>query len=108
MNITIVGAGRAGSSFALALSRAGHRVDLVHHDDAIALDDARVVLLCVPDGEVAATAAGLAPSASRVRPQARSAARARSRRSRGDASVSSSSTRFQKSSWGTPPTGPVS
>ncbi len=66
MNITIVGAGRAGSSFALALSRAGHRVDLVHHDDAIALDDAQVVLLCVPDGEVAATAAGLAPSASRV------------------------------------------
>ncbi len=66
MNITIVGAGRAGSAFSLALARAGHRVTLVHHDDPIPLEDAQVVLLCVPDGEVAATSARLAPSASRV------------------------------------------
>ena len=66
MNITIVGAGRAGRAFSLALGRAGHRVSLVHHDDEIPLEDARVVLLCVPDGAVAATAARLAPSATRV------------------------------------------
>ncbi len=66
MNITIVGAGRAGSAFSRALVSVGHRVTLVHHDDTFSLVDAHVVLLCVPDGEVAATAARLAPSDSRV------------------------------------------
>jgi prephenate dehydrogenase len=33
MKITIVGAGRAGSSFASALRHVGHVVDVVHHDE---------------------------------------------------------------------------
>ncbi len=61
MNITIVGAGRAGQSFATALSRVGHDVRLVHHDelDDMALPD--LLLLCVPDDALAAVAARVAP-----------------------------------------------
>ena len=55
MNILIAGAGRAGTSFANALS-ATHRVTLVHHDDVDAAA-ADLVLLCVPDDAIAACAA---------------------------------------------------
>jgi predicted short-subunit dehydrogenase-like oxidoreductase (DUF2520 family) len=45
MDITIVGAGRAGTSFFAALSNAGHRVRLVHHDELADLDGTELVLL---------------------------------------------------------------
>ncbi len=66
LNITVVGSGRAGSSFALALSRAGHVVDVVHHDNLSGVRPCDAVMLCVPDDSLATVAAGLAPSAQRV------------------------------------------
>ncbi len=62
MKIDIVGAGRAGTSFALALRRAGHDVTVVHHDELDALGSPDVILLCVPDDEIATIAAQIAPS----------------------------------------------
>lgn len=62
MNIAIVGAGRAGTSFTLALRRVGHDVSLVHHDQLDAIRGASLVLLTVPDDAIAATARRLAPS----------------------------------------------
>lgn len=59
MNILIVGAGRAGSSFESALRRVGHDVRLVHHDQPDrfdALDETELVLLCVPDDVIASVA----------------------------------------------------
>ncbi|NNN02010.1 MAG: DUF2520 domain-containing protein [Acidimicrobiaceae bacterium] len=56
MNVTIIGAGRAGTSFHLALSRAGHVTRLIHHERAAALEDADLVMLCVPDDEIAVVA----------------------------------------------------
>jgi len=61
MEITIIGAGRAGTSFALALERVGHVVRLQHHDDLELSARTEVVLVCVPDDAIAAVAAGLAP-----------------------------------------------
>ena len=66
MEIAIVGAGRAGQSFARALSAHGHRVRLVHHDQLDTVGRARLVLLATPDGAVAETAARLAPDTARV------------------------------------------
>ena len=68
MAILIVGAGRAGTSFAAALAGVGHATRLVHHDD---LDDndvarAELILLTVPDDAIAETARRLAPSSGRV------------------------------------------
>jgi predicted short-subunit dehydrogenase-like oxidoreductase (DUF2520 family) len=63
VNITIVGAGRAGTSFFRALRDAGHLVDLVHHDDAVSLTTTDLVLLTVPDDAIARTAASLPRSA---------------------------------------------
>jgi len=60
MNIVIVGAGRAGTSFEQALRAAGHRVRLVHHDDATDAAVADLVLLCVPDDAIAEVAATIA------------------------------------------------
>ncbi len=59
MQIAIVGAGRAGTSFALALRRAGHDVELVHHDELDSLGSADLVLLTVPDDAIAQVAARL-------------------------------------------------
>ncbi len=59
MNITLVGTGRAGTSFFLALSRVGHVVTLVHHDELDSLNDPELVLLCVPDDALADTARAL-------------------------------------------------
>ncbi len=56
MHIAIVGAGRAGTSFALALRRVGHEVTLVHHDELLLVDAADLVLLCVPDDAIALVA----------------------------------------------------
>ncbi len=66
MEIAIIGAGRAGQSFARALSAQGHRVRLVHHDQIDAVGRAHLVLVTTPDGAVAETAARLAPDARRV------------------------------------------
>lgn len=59
MNITIVGAGRAGTSFALALARAGHSLRLIHHDQFDGVGNPDVVLICVPDDDIAAVAASI-------------------------------------------------
>jgi predicted short-subunit dehydrogenase-like oxidoreductase (DUF2520 family) len=58
--ITIVGRGRLGPALAGALSAAGHPVTgpLGRGADGAGAD---VVLLCVPDGEIAAAAAAIAP-----------------------------------------------
>jgi predicted short-subunit dehydrogenase-like oxidoreductase (DUF2520 family) len=66
MNISIVGAGRAGSSFATALTRVGHVVDVTHHDGVASITDAELILLCVPDDAIADVAATLPPRSDRV------------------------------------------
>ena len=58
--IAIVGAGRLGSALTAALRAAGRRVDGPLGRDADA-EGAGAVLLCVPDGEIAAAAAAVAP-----------------------------------------------
>jgi predicted short-subunit dehydrogenase-like oxidoreductase (DUF2520 family) len=62
MNISIVGAGRAGSSFAIALRRVGHEVEVVHHDDVASLGEADLIILCVPDDAIASVATSIPPS----------------------------------------------
>jgi len=52
MIITIVGAGRAGSSFAVALRNVGHHVRLIHHDQLDQIGAPDVVLLAVPDDAI--------------------------------------------------------
>jgi predicted short-subunit dehydrogenase-like oxidoreductase (DUF2520 family) len=62
MNITIIGIGRAGSSFATALRGVSHDVRLIHHD---ALDDVGtpgLVLLAVPDDAIRSVSDALAQS----------------------------------------------
>ncbi|HVB19153.1 MAG TPA: DUF2520 domain-containing protein [Acidimicrobiales bacterium] len=60
MKITVVGAGRAGTSFFLALGDAGHDVALVHHEDRVDLAGQDVVILCVPDDALEETSHTLA------------------------------------------------
>ena len=62
MNIAIVGAGRAGTSFCIALGRAGHRVQLVHHDDISTFNRPALIVLCVPDDAIRAVAAQIPTS----------------------------------------------
>lgn len=59
MNVTIVGLGRAGSSFAIALRRSGHDVTLVHHDELATVPVSDLVLLTVPDDAIAVVAGSL-------------------------------------------------
>ncbi len=66
MKLAIVGAGRAGTSFTLALTRVGHRVDLVHHDELDRIGQVDLVLLAVPDDAIAETAARLPVDPARV------------------------------------------
>jgi predicted short-subunit dehydrogenase-like oxidoreductase (DUF2520 family) len=66
MNISIVGAGRAGSSFATALERAGHEVEVIHHDDVSSLGDSALIILCVPDDAISNVAATIPPRDDRV------------------------------------------
>lgn len=56
MNITIIGAGRAGTSFNSALRAVGHRVQLLHHDELDEVHASDVVLLTVPDDAIAKVA----------------------------------------------------
>ncbi len=66
MKISIVGAGRAGTSFAAALSEVGHDTQLIHHDELERVGQSEVVLLCVPDDAIAEVSQALAPRGSRV------------------------------------------
>lgn len=66
MKITIIGAGRAGGSFARALSDVGHDVSAHHHDDLLVGDTEDLVLLCVPDDAISAVARSLVVSARTV------------------------------------------
>lgn len=66
MNISIVGAGRAGSSFAAALRHVGHDVRVLHHEDVASIGDSALVILCVPDDELANVAATISPREDRV------------------------------------------
>lgn len=59
MNVTIVGSGRAGSSFATALGLVGHDVDVVHHDEVSSIGAPDLIILCVPDDDIASVAAGI-------------------------------------------------
>lgn len=54
--VRIVGAGRAGGSFAGALAAVGWHVELVHHDHPDPAADVDLVLSCVPDPAVAGLA----------------------------------------------------
>jgi predicted short-subunit dehydrogenase-like oxidoreductase (DUF2520 family) len=62
MNIALIGAGRAGSSFSLALRRVGHQVQLLHHDALADVGSPDLILLCVPDDAISNVAAQIAPS----------------------------------------------
>lgn len=62
MNISILGTGRAGSSFDVALRAAGHHVQLLHHTQTNELAAPALVLLCVPDDELSSVAQQVAPS----------------------------------------------
>jgi predicted short-subunit dehydrogenase-like oxidoreductase (DUF2520 family) len=66
MKIAIVGAGRAGSSFARALAQRGHVVTLVHHDELGSIGSPDVILLTVPDDKIGDVASKLTPSDQRV------------------------------------------
>lgn len=61
MKIAIVGLGRAGSSFATALSQVGHDVRTYHHDQLSVVQPCDLVMLCVPDDAIEATARALEP-----------------------------------------------
>src|ERR1035437_1393244 len=52
MNITIIGAGRAGSSFATALRSVGHDVRLIHHGELDYVGEPQLILLSVPDDAI--------------------------------------------------------
>jgi predicted short-subunit dehydrogenase-like oxidoreductase (DUF2520 family) len=66
MKITIVGAGRAGSSFASALRHVGHVVDVVHHDEVSSIVETALIVLCVPDDAIADVAASIPVREDRV------------------------------------------
>ena len=65
MKIVIIGAGRAGSSFATALSTS-HDVTLVHHNDVPHCEGVDLVLLCVPDDAIELVSNALEVPASTV------------------------------------------
>lgn len=62
-SLVVVGAGRAGTSFAGALARAGWSVRTVGRTDSLVgvADDADLVLVCVPDRAVHDVAVSIAP-----------------------------------------------
>lgn len=66
MNISILGTGRAGTSFDVALRHAGHAVQLLHHTQANEVVAPALILLCVPDDEIASVATQITPSAEYV------------------------------------------
>jgi predicted short-subunit dehydrogenase-like oxidoreductase (DUF2520 family) len=66
MKISIVGAGRAGSSFAGALAQSGHDVTLLHHDELGLINNPDVIVLTVPDDKIAEVASRLTASDQQV------------------------------------------
>jgi len=66
MRISIVGTGRAGTSFALALEKAGHAVSLWHHDELESIGACQLLLLAVPDDAIGEVAAMVAPRHDRL------------------------------------------
>jgi predicted short-subunit dehydrogenase-like oxidoreductase (DUF2520 family) len=60
--LIVVGRGRVGRSLAAAAERAGIEVRLVPHEDLGAIPRRAAVLLCVPDGAIAAVAQDLGPA----------------------------------------------
>jgi predicted short-subunit dehydrogenase-like oxidoreductase (DUF2520 family) len=56
MQITIIGAGRAGSSLFDALRDVGHDVRLMHHDEIGQIQDSDLILLTVPDDAIESVA----------------------------------------------------
>jgi predicted short-subunit dehydrogenase-like oxidoreductase (DUF2520 family) len=60
MKIAIVGVGRAGSSFAMALRQAGHDVQTFHHDQLDDVASVDLVLLTVPDDALESASNALA------------------------------------------------
>ena len=65
--ITVVGPGRVGGSIARAARTAGIGAELVGRRDPAAIAHAEVVLLCVPDAEIANVAAQVADMAPGLR-----------------------------------------
>jgi predicted short-subunit dehydrogenase-like oxidoreductase (DUF2520 family) len=66
--ITLIGAGRVGSSLAAALRDAGVAVDVAGRDRFEQTSaDAEIALLCVPDGEIPAVAGAVAAAAPQLR-----------------------------------------
>jgi predicted short-subunit dehydrogenase-like oxidoreductase (DUF2520 family) len=64
--VAIVGAGRMGCALAAALTAAGSDVDGPLRRGEAPSDDASAVLLCVPDAQIEAAAAALAPLRGRL------------------------------------------
>lgn len=62
MDITIVGTGRAGSSFEAALRSVGHEVRAVHHDELNNAGIPDLILLAVPDDAIRSVSDRLALS----------------------------------------------
>jgi predicted short-subunit dehydrogenase-like oxidoreductase (DUF2520 family) len=61
-SLVVVGRGRVGRSLAAGAERAGIDVRLISHQDAESVPEDAAVLLCVPDGEIEATAERFAPA----------------------------------------------
>jgi predicted short-subunit dehydrogenase-like oxidoreductase (DUF2520 family) len=62
MDITLIGAGRAGTSLFDALADVGHRVRLLHHDDLSPFVASDLILLSVPDDAIEAVSNELTTS----------------------------------------------
>src|SRR5262245_50149435 len=58
--VAVIGAGRLGTALAAALAEAGHKVDGPHGRGATG-EGADVVILAVPDAQIAAAAAHVSP-----------------------------------------------
>ena len=63
MNVRIIGAGRAGNSFALALQRVGIATEVLRRGDAVgrAAQNVDAVLIATPDGAIQTVAEAIAP-----------------------------------------------
>lgn len=66
LSVVVVGAGRVGGSLARGLEAAGHRIlGLLGRDEPLRIEAAELVMVAVPDSEVAAVCADVAERAAR-------------------------------------------